>query len=221
MPVIMSGSVRRTSPRRFTLAVWSGVLVLLVLGLASCAKPPEAELSAAQAAIDQAKSKEAAEYAATELKAAEDSLAAARSEVDRQSAKFALFRSYKVAKAKALAAQTAGTTAADAAVKNKEIARQDAEKSLADAVQAIADVRALLDSPQGKRLMRAKEARQAIEQIKTELDATEASLENVRTAQAQEKFKPAARMAKEAVSKARSLGSEVQAAVDKMTGGKK
>jgi hypothetical protein len=40
-------------------------------------------------------------------------------------------------------------------------------------------------------------------------------------AQSQEKFKPAARMAKEAASKARSLGSEVQAAVDKMTGGKK
>jgi len=221
MSEIMSGSLRRTSPRRFTLAVWSGVLVLLVLGLASCAKPPEAEMSAAQAAIEQAKSKEAAEYAATELKAAEDSLAASRSEVDRQNAKFALFRSYKVAKAKALAAQTAGNTAAEAAVKNKEIARQDAEKSLADAVQAIADVRALLDSPQGKKLMRAKEARQAIEQIKTELDATEASLENIRMAQSQEKFKPAARMAKEAASKARSLGSEVQAAVDKMTGGKK
>ncbi len=221
MSEIMSGSLRRSSPRRFTLAVWSGVLVLLVLGLASCAKPPEAEMSAAQAAIDQAKVKEAGEYAATELKAAEDSLAACRSEVDRQNAKFALFRSYKVAKAKALAAQTAGNTAAEAAVKNKEIARQDAEKSLADAVQAVADVRALLDSPQGKKLMRAKEARQAIEQIKTELDATEASLENIRMAQSQEKFKPAARMAKEAASKARSLGSEVQAAVDKMTGGKK
>lgn len=218
MSEIMSGSVRRTSPRRFTLAVWSGVLVLLVLGLASCAKPPEAEMSAAQAAIDQAKTKEAAEYAATELKAAEDSLAAARSEIDRQGAKFALFRSYKVAKAKALAAQTAGTAAADAAVKNKEIARQDAEKSLADAMQAIVDVRALLDSAPGKKLMRAKEARQAIEQIKTELDATEASLENVRTAQAQEKFKPAARMAKDAAAKARSLGSEVQAAIDKMAG---
>jgi len=218
MSRIMTGSVRRT--RRFTLAVWSGVLVLLVLGLASCAKPPEAEMAAAQAAIDQAKVKEAAEYAAPELKAAEDSLAAARNEVDRQSAKFALFRSYKVAKVKALSAQTAGNTAAEAAVRNKEIARQDAEKSLADAQQAIADVRTLLDSPHGKRLMRAKEARQAIEQIKTELDATEASLENVRQAQAQEKYKPAARMAKEAASKARSLGTEVQAAVDKMTGGK-
>ncbi len=217
----MSGPVRRTSPRRFTLAVWSGVLVLLVLGLASCAKPPEAEMSAAQAAIDQAKQKEATEYAANELKAAEDSLAAARSEVDRQNAKFALFRSYKMAKAKALAAQTAGSAAAEASVKNKELARQDAEKSLADAQQAIADVRALLDSPSGKKLMRAKEARQAIDQIKTELDATEASLENVRQQQAQEKFKPAARMAKEAASKARSLGTEVQAAIDKMSGGKK
>jgi hypothetical protein len=214
--ITMSSSVRRTSPQHFRLAVWSGVLVLLVLGLASCAKPPEAEMSAAQASIDQAKQKEAVEYAANELRAAEDSLSAAKSEVDRQTAKFALFRNYKVAKAKALAADQAGKAAADAAVKNKELARQDAEKSLADAQQAIANVRTMLDSPQGKKLLRAKEARQAIEQIKTELDATEASLENVKQAQAQEKFKNAARMAKDAAAKAQQLGAEVQAAVDKM-----
>jgi len=216
----MSSSVRRASPRQFRLAVWSCLLVVLVLGLASCAKPPEAEMSAAQASIDQAKQKEAEEYAGNDLRAAQDSLAAARSEVDRQNAKFALFRSYKVAKAKALAADVAGKAAADAAVKNKELARQDAEKSLADAQQAIANVRTLLDSPQGKKLLHAKEARQAIEQIKTELDATEASLDQVKQAQQQEKYKNAARMAKDASAKAQQLGAEVQAAVDKMTGGK-
>lgn len=218
MSVNMSGPSRRSSSRRYTLAVWSGVLVLLVLGLASCAKPPEAEMSAAQAAIDQAKQKEAAEYAPQELRAAEDSLAAARSEIDRQNAKFALFRSYKQAKVKAASAQTAGAAAADAAVKNKELARQEAERNLAEATQAIADVRTQLDSPEGKRLVRAKEARQAIEQIRQELDATEASLENVRAAQAQEKYKQAARMAGEATQKARSLGTEVQGAIDKMMG---
>lgn len=212
----MTGSVRRSARKPFALAMWSGVLLLLVLGLASCAKPPEAEMAAAQSAIDQAKQKEAGEYAAAELRAAEDSLAAASSEVDRQNAKFALFRSYKVAKAKALAAATAGTAAADAAVKNKELARQESEANLAAAQQAIADVRAMLDSPQGKKLMRAKEARQAIEQIKIELDATEASLEQVRQAHAQEKYKMAARMGKDAGDKARSLGTEVQNAVDKM-----
>jgi len=216
----MRSSVRRTSPRRLSLVVWSGVLVLLVLGLASCAKPPEAEMSAAQASIDQAKQKEAAEYAANELRAAEDSLAAARSEVDRQNAKFALFRSYKIAKAKALAAQTAATAAAEAAVKNKELARQESEKNLAEAQQAIADVRAMLEGPDGKRLMRAKEARQAIEQIKTELDATETSLENIRQAHAQEKYKRAAQMGKDAIAKAKGLGSEVQTAIDKMKGPK-
>ncbi len=217
----MSSSVRRTSPRHFRLAVWSGVLVLLVLGIASCAKPPEQEMAAAQAAIDQAKAKEAAEYAADQLTAAEDTLAAAKSEVDRQNAKFALFRNYKLAKAKAIAAQAAGAAAADAAVKGKELARQDAEKSLADAQQAIATVRQLLDSPPGKKLLRAKDARQAIEQIKTELDATEASLDGVKQAQAQEKYKNAARMAKDATAKAQQLGAEVQAAIDKMSGGAK
>lgn len=177
-------------------------------------------MQAARAAIDQAKAKEAAEYAAPELKAAEDSLASAQSEIDRQLSKFALFRSYKVAKVKAASAQTAAAAAGEAAVRNKEIARKDAETSLADAQQAIADARALLDSNEGKRLMRAKEARQAVEQIKMDLDATEASLENVKQMQAQEKFKPAARMAKDAAAKARSLAGEVQAAIDKM-GGKK
>ena len=76
--ITMSGSLRRPASKRITLAVWSSVLVLLVLGIASCAKPPEAEIAQAQAAIDQAKTKEAAEYAANELRAAEDSLAACR-----------------------------------------------------------------------------------------------------------------------------------------------
>ncbi len=217
----MTGFVRRSARKPLALAMWSGVLLLLVLGLASCAKPPEAEMAMAQTAIDQAKQSEAAEYAAAELRAAEDSLAAATSEIDRQSAKFALFRSYKVAKAKALAAEAAGKVAADAAVKNKEIARQESEANLAAVQQAIADVRALMDSPEGKRLMRAKEARQAIEQIKTEIDATEASLEQIRQTHAQEKYKMAARMGADAKAKIANLTTEVQNAIDKMTGGTK
>jgi hypothetical protein len=214
----MSGVVKQTPARRASMALWSSVLVLLVLGLASCAKPPEAELSAAQAAIDQAKQKEAAVYASAELRAAEDSLAAARSEVDRQSAKFALFRSYKVAKAKAMSAQTAGSAAAEAAVRGKELKRQEAEQRLAEVTQAIADVRGKLDTPEGKRLMRAKEARQAIEQIKAEIDATEAGLEAIRQNQAAEKYNDAARMANDALNKVKGLDGEVQMAIDKMMG---
>ena len=82
-----SGNSRDGSwSRPFTLAVWSGLLLLLVFILASCSKAPDAEISAAESAIQRADETDARSYAAEELAAAEDSLAMARSEVDRQNA---------------------------------------------------------------------------------------------------------------------------------------
>jgi hypothetical protein len=202
-------------------ALWFGILVLLLMGVASCAKPPEMEIQAAQAALDQAKVKEATEYASAEYRAAADSLTAANAEIDRQKAKFALFRSYKNATQKALSAKTAAEQAATAAVRNKELARQEAEAALATAVQEIADTRALIDSDLGKRLMRAKEAKQALTQIVADLDAAEATLANVREGIGNERYRVATSMGNEAVAKVQQLRSEVQTAIDKMTGARK
>jgi hypothetical protein len=195
------------------------VLILMLLVLASCAKPPETEIAAAETELNRAEDAEALVYAAAEYRAAKDSLDAARNEVDRQNAKFALFRNYGAAKEKVAAATAAAKRAAQAAVSNKEGKREEAERALAEAQQAIADVREKLDSRLGQRLARAKGQRQAITQIRSELDAREAVLEEVRQAQLEERFADAARMATGALEEVKELDHEVSQAIAKLTEG--
>ena len=219
MSGIRSGSLTGKRSRKVALVVWSAVLIFMLLVLASCAKPPETEIAAAETELNRAKDAEALVYAAAEYRAAKDSLDAARNEVDRQNAKFALFRNYGGAKEKVAAAVAAAKRAAEAAVSNKEGKREEAERNLAEAQQAIADVREKLDSSLGKRLARAKGQRQAITQIRSELDAREAVLEEVRQAQVEERFADAARMATGALEDVRKLDEEVSRAIAKLTEG--
>lgn len=205
--------------RPVMLAAWSGLLLLLVLMLASCAKAPETEISAAEIAIEKASQSDAVTYAAQNLRAAEDSLAMARSEVDRQNAKFFLFRNYGTAKEKALAAEKTALEAINAAATNKDLRRDEAMETLAAVQQRIADVREIFESPIGQRIRRAKGQRQAVEQIMAELDASEASLDVVKDAQLNERYAEAARIAKEQLNRVNQLHEEVQTAVDKLTGG--
>lgn len=216
---IRSTSLEDKRSRKVALVLWSVVLILMVLVLASCAKPPETELDAAEAELSRAQDVEAPVYAAADYRAAMDSLDAARNEVDRQSAKFALFRNYGAAKEKAIAAGEAARRAAEAAAGNKEEMQEEAERTLAEAQQAIADVREKLDSDLGKRLARAKGQRQAINQIRAELDAREAVLEEVRQAQLEERYADAARMARGALSDVKGHDEEVSRAIAKMTEG--
>lgn len=210
----MSSSVRRSS-RRYTLAVWSGVLLLLVLGLASCAKPPEADMAAAKAAIDDARTKEASDYAPAELKAAEDSLASAQSEIDRQQAKFALFRSYKIAKAKALATAQVAKVAGDKAVANKDQMRKDSEALMAQIEQGITALGERFKTKEVMKLMRAKDKdeRAKMEAIKSEADAIPAVLANAKSAYDGQKYKMSLSMSKDAAGKLQSVNSQLDAIV--------
>jgi hypothetical protein len=191
-----------------------GAVMVLALGVSSCAKPPQTEMDAASAAIDKAKQMEASEYAPNDLRAAQDSLAAAQAEVNTQQGKFALFRSYKKAKALAMSAQQLGETAEQNAVKNKEQARKDAEAMLAQARQTIDQAKQLLASKDVQALKRGKETREALKQIESDLSATDSSLTAVTAAQQQEKYKQALSLAKAANDKAQGLIQEVQQAIE-------
>jgi hypothetical protein len=72
-------------------------LVLAMIGLAACAKPPQATIDQAKAALDAAGQSEAATYAAQAWDTAQQSMNAANAEIEAQAQKFALFRSYKKA----------------------------------------------------------------------------------------------------------------------------
>lgn len=119
-----------------------------------CAKPPQAEIDAAKAAVEQAKAEGADIYAETEMTAAQETLKAALAEVDKQKAK--LFADYAQA-GKLL--KDAMIQAGEAKVKagpGREKARVDAEEALARADAAISEVEKLIAKKSRNRKNRAR-----------------------------------------------------------------
>jgi TonB family protein len=107
----------------------------IALGLAitvtGCASPPNADVDAAEAALDKAATDGAGQYAPESLKAAQDARAALDAELKTQEGK--LFKSYDKAKELAVAAKAAGDKAAADAVAGKQKADAVAAKAKADA----------------------------------------------------------------------------------------
>jgi TonB family protein len=110
----------------------------LALGLAitvtGCASPPAAEVDAANAAVNQAASERAGQYAAESLKAAQGAREALDAELKAQEDKW--FKSYDKTKELAVAAKAAGDKAAADAVAGKARADAIAAKEKADAAAA-------------------------------------------------------------------------------------
>jgi hypothetical protein len=98
--------------------------------LVACEHPPDKEIAAAEAAIAQAKSSEAARYAPDRLKEAEDALSAARQKVQDKDYRGALSSAMEAAERSRAAAQAAGAA--------KTVARSAAEVAQAE-IQAVLD----------------------------------------------------------------------------------
>ena len=95
------------------------VPVLLVLAMAACAKPPQADIDAARAAVaNAAKNADVVAYAPDTLKSAQDKLA----QMDTELAA----KHYDKVKAIALDARATAETAVNDAARNKEKAQADA-----------------------------------------------------------------------------------------------
>ena len=150
------------------------VVVTMSALFIGCAKPPQAELDAAQAALDAAKAVEADRYVAGVFNAAQDSLNAAKAEIEAQKGKFALTRSYKKAAALLAAASQLAAEAKDKVAAKKEEVKTEAGKLLTDVQTALADAKKLI-----KRAPRGKEGRAAVEAMQTDLKAVEASIAQV------------------------------------------
>ena len=75
------------------------LIAIAVVALAvGCAKPPQAEIDAAKAALESARA-EASEYAPEAFSAAEDAMANLETELKTQEEKFALMRRYETSEA--------------------------------------------------------------------------------------------------------------------------
>ena len=126
-------------------------LVLVLVMLVGCQKPPQADIDAAKAALDGARSAEATDYAPDSLKAAEDSQAQLDAELKVQEQKFALFRSYKKATEIAQATKAAGEKAVADAKAKKEQVKGEAQTLITEAKTALDEAKALLEkAPKGK-----------------------------------------------------------------------
>jgi hypothetical protein len=196
--------------------LWTVVLVATTLSIAACAKAPQEEMTSAQAAIDQARTAEAEKYAAEGYRAASDSLSAAQAEIQAQNAKFALFRKYDRAKALIAASQSAAAKAQSDAAVNKTAAKTAADEALAAATSAVDSAKVMLDrAPVGK------DNRADVEMMKTDLAGAETNLEQVRQAIAQEDYLGAKSQADAIRDKAMQIVNDVNAAMEKMRGGRK
>ncbi len=143
-------------------------IVAATLLFTSCAKPPQAEMDAAKAALEQAKAAQADLYVEADFLAVQDSLNAVNAEIEAQSSK--LFKSYGKAKEKLVVITTqatglvAKTEARKEQIKTEVATAEAATKALLDENNAL-----LAKAPKGK------EGKEAIEAIKLDLTNITAS----------------------------------------------
>ncbi len=144
--------------------------------LTGCASPPDAELTEAQAALDNARQSSQAEtWAPEEYGRAKASLDAARQEVEAQNDRFGMMRNYDKAKQDLAKVKSEAAAAESAAAANKQRARDESNTKLQDAVASIEAARqALAAAPV------TKDTRVDIQLFTADLDGLNQSLDEVR-----------------------------------------
>ena len=192
-------------------------LSVLVVSLASCAKAPQAEIDAANVAIEAAKTAGADRYVPESFNAAAEALKTAVAAVEEQNSKFVLFRNYDAAKATLATVATLSTKAVDETAAKKEALKAEVTQAITDlAALVTANKELLAKAPKGKEGKAALEAIgqeiAVVETVSTEVTAGVANNEDILTLS--EKIKPA-------VEKAKAINTELTDVIAKVKGGKK
>jgi hypothetical protein len=192
------------------------MLTLALVGLAvsiGCAKPPQTEVDAAQGSLAKSREAEAAEYAAEDLQAAQDTMARLDAEMKTQEEKFAMFRNYDEATRLANEAKQQADRAATNAAANKQRVRQEVSTLIAQARQALVEARALLETaPKGK----GTQADLAL--MKSDLDGVESVLTEVDSSFANENYRDAKAKAEAALASAQGVKDSIEQAVAARSG---
>jgi hypothetical protein len=192
------------------------VLVIAVMGLVACAKPPQVEIDAAKAALETAKTAEVDIYAPDSLKAAEDAINAVQAEVDAQAAKFALFRSYEKTKELVAAAKAAADKAKTDADTMKEQVKNEATQLLETAkAELIAAEDLMKKAPKGKG------SKADIEALKGDLATVQPMIDDAQASFTANKFMDAKNKAMAAKDKATSVKDAINNAIEMAKAGKK
>jgi hypothetical protein len=127
------------------------VIAISLIVMAGCSKPPEAEMAAANSAINNAKAAEAEQYAPQAFRMLSDSLNAANAKKTEQDGKFALFRSYGESKALFEKVATMSTDVIAQANAEKERVKQEVAGMMTEIKGMLDSAMVLLDkAPKGK-----------------------------------------------------------------------
>ena len=183
-------------------------VIAMVAVLTSCGKKPQAEIDAATAAIEAAKTAEAAVYVPAEFAAVQDSLNAVVAAITAKESK--LFKNFKVETAKLASVLTlANTVAANAATKKEEVKAEAA--NLMTAIKTVIEENGKLIP----KLPRGKEGAAVIEQIKADAATVDTSVVEAQGLFDKGSFMDALNKIKAAKEKAEGLNTEVKEVLTK------
>jgi len=180
----------------------------MVAVLSSCGKKPQAEIDAANAAIEAAKTAEANVYLPMEFTAAQDSLNAVMTAITAQESK--LFKKFGPAKEQLASVVTmANKVAADAVTKKEEV-KGEAANLLTSIKEVTEETSKLIP-----KLPRGKEGAAVIEQIKADVATVDASTVEAQGLYDNGSYMDSLNKIKAAKDKADSLNAEVKEALTK------
>ncbi len=183
-------------------------VIAMVAVLSSCGKKPQAEIDAANAAIEAAKTAEAAVYVPAEFAAVQDSLNAVMADITAKESK--LFKNFKGETAKLANVLTlANTVAANAATKKEEVKAEAA--NLLTGIKTVIEENVKLIP----KLPRGKEGAAVIEQIKAEVATVDAAVVEAQGLFDKGSFMDALNKVKAAKEKADGLNAEVKEVLTK------
>lgn len=183
------------------------LMVLAVFLVASCSKPPEAEIQSAEAALQAARAAEAEDYASASYQKAMDALNAAKAAKEEQDAKFALFRKYGPVKDMYVSAKTLADEAKSEAEVEKERVANEVRELVTQAQAAIDSATVALEkAPRGKG------SKAEIELIKASLDSVRESFVQAQADVNAGKFKIAKSKLESVIERANGIVTEIEAA---------
>ena len=183
-------------------------VIAMVAVLSSCGKKPQAEIDAANAAIEAAKTAEAAVYVPAEFAAVQDSLNAVMADITAKESK--LFKNFKGETAKLASVVTlANTVAANAATKKEEVKAEAA--NLMTGIKTVIEENVKLIP----KLPRGKEGAAVIEQIKADVATVDAAVVEAQGLFDKGSFMDALNKVKAAKEKADGLNAEVKEVLTK------
>ena len=185
--------------------------IAMVAVLSSCGKKPQAEIDATNAAIEAAKTAEAAVYVPAEFTAVQDSMNAVMADITAQESK--LFKNFKASKAKLATTLTlANQVAANAAVKKEEV-KKEVEAGMTAIKAVIEENKTLMTkAPRGK------EGAAVLEQMKTEMTTIEASVVEAQGLFDKGSYMDALNKVKAASDRATGINTELKDAIAKVKG---